>query len=105
MSDRFSRQRGLVRQDAVRQLAVSLQVDSFPEAFLEAMKTLGEQLGAPEIVDDPSPISANGFHIEWAPTAKQNRISTVFMSATGRMEFSSMVRPQVNRFMLFSSQL
>ena len=71
MSDRFSRQRGLVRQDAVRQLVVSLQFDEFPEAFLEAMKTLGEQLGAPEIVDGPSPTSADGFQIEWAPTAKQ----------------------------------
>ena len=71
MSDRFSRQRGLVRQNLVRQLSVSLPFDEFPEAFLKAMKTLGAQLGAPEIVDRISPTSAEGFQIEWVPTAKQ----------------------------------
>ena len=71
MSDRFSRQRGLVRQDLVNQLAVSLPFDEFPEMFVEAMKTLGGQLGAPDIIDGKPSTSSDAFHIEWAPTAKQ----------------------------------
>ena len=71
MSERFSRQRGLVRQETVSQLRVSLQFDGFPAPFVEAMRTLGEQLGAPELVDQASPTSNDGFQIEWVPTAKQ----------------------------------
>ncbi|RJU95558.1 MAG: ThiF family adenylyltransferase [Candidatus Poseidoniales archaeon] len=76
MSDRFSRQRGLVRQDVIEHLGVFMQFSEFPVPFVEAMKTLGEHLGAPEIIDSISPTSADGFQIEWVPTAKQEPKTT-----------------------------
>ena len=71
MSDRFSRQRGLLRQDVVSQLLVSMRFDECPAPFVVAMKILGEQLGAPEIADMISPKTEDGYQVVWVPTAKR----------------------------------
>ena len=71
MSDRFTRQRGLVRQDIVEHLVVSMSVVNAPSRFLDAMNTLGQQMGAPAIVNSDDSVPREAFHIEWSSNAKQ----------------------------------
>ena len=48
LSDRFSRQRGLIRQNILRDLNVHYDRNSLPETFCDAMDLLGEHLGVKE---------------------------------------------------------
>lgn len=65
MSDRFSRQRGLVRQHVLESIEVFMESSEFPVNFVEAMNLLGEQLGAQCITDDSRPTSSEGFQLKW----------------------------------------
>jgi len=64
MSDRFSRQRGLIRQSVVQGLRVHLASENaMPESFKDAMMCLGEHLGA----DTFSPSTSEGsFSVIWS---------------------------------------
>lgn len=67
MSDRFSRQRGLLRQTVVEQIHLTLAPEEFPSSFVEAMTCLGEQLGAPPHSEQKLP---GGFQVHWGHSSQ-----------------------------------
>ena len=64
MSDRFSRQRGLLRQPVVETLRVRLETDSMPEPFVEAMECLAEHLGVRHLSREVGG-KEEGFTVVW----------------------------------------
>ena len=64
MSDRFSRQRGLIRQSVVQGLRVQLEDENtMPESFKDAMMCLGEHLG---VVTFPATPSEASYSVIWS---------------------------------------
>ena len=64
MSDRFSRQRGLIRQSVVEGLRIHLDKENtMPQPFKDAMICLGEHLGVQTFPASPSEAS---FHVNWS---------------------------------------
>lgn len=62
LSDRYSRQRGLIRQNIIRNLNVHYVRNSLPKRFCDAMDLLGEHLGVNQSNDNSEDI----FEVIWS---------------------------------------
>jgi hypothetical protein len=62
--DRFARQRGLVRQDLVAGLRVSIEPsEAMPDAFIQSLTVLAEHLG---VMNFPVDASRSEYTIHWS---------------------------------------